>query len=139
MLDRQGWHEVAVLKVVHQRFVLDRPDLAMFQRGQAKALTALVGNLEAWLTDPMDATRAPHRLLDLVRLATDSYRRLAQDRPELLHGQGVERPGREDIIRLGRGRGIIDYVASLTDDRAGASARTLAGLTGQLWDSGSSL
>ena len=78
MLDRQGWHEVAVLKVVHQRFVLDRPDLAMFQRGQAQALTALVGNLEAWLTDPMDASRAPHRLLDLVRLATDAYRQLAR-------------------------------------------------------------
>ena len=35
-LGRQAWHEVAVLKFVHQRFVLDRPDLAMFQRGQAR-------------------------------------------------------------------------------------------------------
>jgi dGTPase len=40
---------------------------------------------------------------------------------------------------MGRGRGIIDYVASLTDDRAVASARTLAGFTGQLWDAGSGL
>ena len=32
VLGRQAWHEVAVLKFVHQRFVLDRPDLAMFQR-----------------------------------------------------------------------------------------------------------
>ncbi len=143
VLDRQGWHEVAVLKVVHQRFVLDRPDLAMFQRGQAQALTTLVANLEAWLTDPMDASRAPRRLVDLVRLATDGYRRLAAGRPELLTGpRGSGRrdaPGPDDVIRLGRGRGIIDYVASLTDDRAGASARTLAGLTGQLWDAGSSL
>ena len=43
VLGRQAWHEVAVLKFVHQRFVLDRPDLAMFQRGQAEALTSLVG------------------------------------------------------------------------------------------------
>ena len=47
--------------------------------------------------------------------------------------------GREDVVRLGRGRGIIDYVASLTDDRAGAAARTLAGLTGQLCEAGSGL
>ena len=35
--------------------------------------------------------------------------------------------------------GIIDYVASLTDDRAGAAARTLSGLTGQLFEAGSGL
>ena len=74
VLGRQAWHEVAVLKFVHQRFVLDRPDLAMFQRGQAEALTSLVANLESWLTDPIDAGRAPRRLLDLVELATAGYR-----------------------------------------------------------------
>ncbi len=140
VLGRQAWHEVAVLKFVHQRFVLDRPDLAMFQRGQAEALTSLVANLESWLTDPVDSGRAPRRLLDLVDLATTGYRTVARQEPRLLVGPtGEAASSREDVARLGRGRGIIDYVASLTDDRAGASARTLSGLTGQLWDAGSGL
>jgi dGTPase len=140
VLGRQAWHEVAVLKFVHQRFVLDRPDLAMFQRGQADAITSLVANLESWLTDPVDAGRAPRRLIDLVDLATAGYRRVAREEPELLVGPNGEPANtREDIVRLGRGRGIIDYVASLTDDRAAASARTMVGLTAQLWDAGSGL
>jgi len=117
--------------------VLDRPDLAMFQRGQAESLTSLVANLESWLTDPVDAGRAPRRLIDLVELATSGYRRVAIEEPRLLVGPtGESATSRDDIVRLGRGRGIIDYVASLTDDRAAASARTLAGFTGQLWDAG---
>ena len=140
VLGRQAWHEVAVLKFVHQRFVLDRPDLAMFQRGQADAITSLVANLESWLTDPVDAGRAPRRLIDLVDLATTGYRRVAREEPELLVGpNGEPANSRDDIVRLGRGRGIIDYVASLTDDRAAASARTMVGLTAQLWDAGSGL
>jgi len=139
-LGRQAWHEVAVLKFVHQRFVLDRPDLALFQRGQAQSLTSLVADLESWLTDPIDSGRAPRRLVDLVELATAGYRRVAIQSPELLVGPtGEPMTGREDIARLGRGRGIIDYVASLTDDRAGAAARTLSGLTGQLFEAGSGL
>ena len=106
VLDRQGWHEVAVLKVVHQRFVLDRPDLAMFQRGQAQALTSLVGNLEAWLTDPMDAARAPRRLVDLVGwppTATGGWRQDARSCSPARPAASGHR--RDDIVRLGRGRG----------------------------------
>jgi dGTPase len=139
-LGRQAWHEVAVLKFVHQRFVLDRPDLALFQRGQAQSLSSLVADLESWLTDPIDSGRAPRRLVDLVELATAGYRRVAREDPELLVGPtGEPMNGPEDIVRLGRGRGIIDYVASLTDDRAGAAARTLSGITGQLFEAGSGL
>lgn len=139
-LGRQAWHEVAVLKFVHQRFVLDRPDLALYQRGQAQSLTSLVADLESWLTDPIDSGRAPRRLVDLVELATAGYRRVAREEPERLIGPtGEPMTGREDVARLGRGRGIIDYVASLTDDRAGAAARTLSGLTGQLFEAGSGL
>ena len=88
----------------------------------------------------MDAGRAPRRLIDLVELATSGYRRVAIEEPRLLVGPtGESATSRDDIVRLGRGRGIIDYVASLTDDRAAASARTLAGFTGQLWDAGSGL
>ncbi|MEO7126398.1 MAG: dGTP triphosphohydrolase [Nakamurella sp.] len=140
LLSRQAWHEVAVLKFVHQRFVLDRPDLALLQRGQARLLTTLVEGLDAWLDDPIDVMRAPRRLLDLIRLATDDYRELASVAPHLLSGEsGVPMISPSDLARLGRGRGIIDYVASLTDDRAVATATALGGHGGQLWSGGSGL
>lgn len=140
MLGRQAWHEVAILKFVHQRFVLDRPDLAMFQRGQAHVLAALVGDLDSWLTDPMDSARAPRRLQDLVALATEEYYELARERPELLRaGAGEDGFGEDDLVRWGRGRGILDYVASLTDDRAVLSAATLGGHGSRLWDAGTGL
>lgn len=127
-LDRQAWHEVTVLKFVHQRFVLDRPDLAMFQRGQAQLLTILVGGFESWLTDPVDAARAPRRLLDLVELATAGYREIAGERPDLLISPtGEPTTGPDDLVRLGRGRGIIDFVASFTDDEAVQHGATLSG------------
>ena len=139
-LDRQAWHEVAVLKFVHQRFVLDRPDLAMFQRGQAQLLTSLVGDLESWLADPNDAGRAPRRLIDLVALATDGYRRVAVEQPDLLMGAaGETQVAEDDLLRWGRGRGILDYVASLTDDRAALTAQSLAGRGDRLWDGGAAL
>lgn len=136
-LDRQAWHEVAVLKFVHQRFVLDRPDLAMFQRGQARLLTSLVEAFDSWLTDPADASRAPRRLVDLVGLATDAYQECARQRPELLAGpDGDLRAGKDDLLRWGRGRGVIDYVASFTDDEAVRAAATLAGGSPRTWGSG---
>ena len=140
LLTSQAWHEVAVLKFVHQRFVLDRPDLALLQRGQAGLLAGLVRDLESWLTDPIDVGRAPRRLVDLVRLATDDYHDLARSMPELLiRPTGEPATTEDDLARLGRGRGIIDYVASLTDDRAVATAAALSGHAGQLWAAGSAL
>jgi dGTPase len=120
--------------------VLDRPDLALFQRGQAQMLSTLVAGLDAWLADPMDRTRAPRRLIDFVELATAGYHQLRETRPELLVGPtGEPATSDDDLARLGRGRGIIDYVASLTDDRATRAAATLRGGIGRLWDAGSGL
>lgn len=139
-LASQAWHEVAVLKFVHQRFVLDRPDLAMYQRGQGQIITTLVGAFDSWLSDGDDVHRAPRRLVDLVELATDSYRRLRRETPHLLRGPNEEDfTSEDDLIRLGRGRGIIDYVATLTDDRAVATAASVSGSSSRLWDAGSGL
>jgi len=135
-----AWHEVSVLKFVHQRFVLDRADLAMFQRGQGQILTTLVGAFDAWLADEDDQHRAPRRLVDLVELATNGYRRLKAEIPHLLRGpNGEDASSEDDLKRLGRGRGIIDYVASLTDDRAVATAASMTGNASQLWDAGGGL
>lgn len=113
------WHEVAVLKFVHQRFVLLRADLASHQRGQATVLTGLVGALQDWLAeDGTGGPRLPPRLHDLVELARAEYAALA--------------PAAE-VDGLARGRAVIDYVASLTDGQAAALLDVLTGRSGRLW------
>ena len=133
-LDRTAWHEVAVLKFLHQRFILDRPDLAVYQRGRADLLERLVDGFAAWLDDPHDAHRAPRRLVDLVELATEDHMRLRREEPDLLDTDDVTQ-----LRRLAVGRGIIDYVASLTDAQASSLAAMLGGWTERLWDAGQGL
>jgi len=128
-LSPPAWHEVSVLKFVHSSFILDRPDLAMFQRGQAETLDRLVAAFDGWLSDRGDAARAPRRLVDLVTAASWGYQRVARDHPEWLDGRTSE----VQVARMGRGRGIIDFVASLTDEQAVAYASRLGGATGLLW------
>lgn len=122
-LDTAPWHEVAVLKFVHHRFVLRRADLASHQRGQATVLTGLVGALADWLTGD-DEVRLPPRLHDLVALAHDEYRALAAD--------GLLGPD-PDVDALAHGRAVVDYVASLTDGQAGALLDVLTGRSARLW------
>ena len=117
------WHEVAVLKFVHQRFVLRRADLASHQRGQATVLAALVDALTAWLAEDGDGPRLPPRLHDLVELARGEYAALAEE--------GVVKAAQ--VGDLARGRAVIDYVASLTDAQAGALLDVLTGRSARLW------
>ncbi|MFV0634576.1 deoxyguanosinetriphosphate triphosphohydrolase family protein [Demequina sp.] len=131
MLNRQAWHEVAVLKFLHQRFILDRPDLAVYQRGQAGLIERLVDGFAAWLDDSHDARRAPRRLLDLVDMSTDDYLTILHEQPQLL-----PTVDEHEIRRRATGRGIIDYVASLTDAQATHLDAMLAGRTERLWDAG---
>ena len=60
-------------------------------------------------------------------------RRLHGGHPDWLDGQ----TSRADVLRLGRGRGIIDFVAGLTDHQAEATAARLRGGSGLLWGGGS--
>ncbi|GDY28947.1 deoxyguanosinetriphosphate triphosphohydrolase family protein [Gandjariella thermophila] len=134
VLASQQWHEVQVLKFVHRRFVLLRPDLALHQRGQARLLGTLVEALDAWLGDRHEADRLPRRLHDLVELADGEYRALAAREPRLLAGATGEHPtGRDEVRALVRGRAVVDFVASLTDSQAVALLDALSGRTGQLW------
>ncbi|MEA5153684.1 dGTP triphosphohydrolase [Raineyella sp.] len=131
-LSQGAWHQVQVLKFIHQYFVLHRPDLALMQRGQANVVRQIVEAFDDWLSDRLDASRAPRRLLDLVDAATDGYRRVARRHPEWLDGM----TSREDVLRMGRGRGIIDFVAGMTDHQAEATASRLRGGSGLLWGGG---
>ncbi|MCS5736116.1 dGTP triphosphohydrolase [Herbiconiux daphne] len=133
-LDRRAWHEVKVLKFVHKHFILNRPDIAMYQRGLSQVLVTLVTAFSDWLDDDDDRKRVPRRMLEMVDLATMGYLRLARERPHLLTDTDAA-----SLQRLGRGRGVIDYVASLSDGQAIAVAEALNGRTDRLWDIGQSL
>jgi dGTPase len=130
-MDRQAWHEVSVLKFVNQYFILERPDLAMFQRGQEQTVEHLVLAFDDWLSDRIDASRAPRRLLDLVNAATYGYQTVAREHPEWLSGNVSD----AELARMGRGRGIIDFVSSLTDAQTIAFGTRLGGASGLLWSS----
>ncbi|NIH88619.1 deoxyguanosinetriphosphate triphosphohydrolase family protein [Amycolatopsis granulosa] len=128
------WHEVQVLKFVHRRFVLLRPELALHQRGQASLLTTLVDALDAWLGDRDEASRLPRRLHDLVELAQSEFEDLARDAPELLVGATGEPVTGADAVRsLARGRAVIDFVSSLTDKQAVTLLEALSGRSSQPW------
>lgn len=131
-LDAESWHRVSVLKFVHEYFVLNRPDLTMLQRGQAVALTQVVEAFDDWLSDRSEAVRAPRRLTDLVTAAKLGYERVRRVHPSWLGRD----PAGADLERMGRGRGILDFVASLTDEQALAYASRLRGGSGVLWSSG---
>jgi dGTPase len=130
-MDSQAWHEVSVLKFVNQYFILERPDLAMFQRGQEQTVEHLVLAFDDWLSDRIDASRAPRRLLDLVTAATYGYTTVAREHPEWLGGEVSD----AEVARMGRGRGIIDFVSSLTDAQTIAFGTRLGGASGLLWSS----
>lgn len=128
------WHEVQVLKFVHRHFVLLRPDLALNQRGQAALLTTLVEELEQWTGDRRQHDRLPRRLHDLLELAEHQYASLAATDPGLLAGATGEAPTGPDAVRvLARGRAVLDFVASLTDNQAAALLDAVTGRRRQLW------
>ena len=131
-MDCRAWHEVQVLKFVNSYFILERPDLAMFQRGQEQTIEQLVVGFDEWLLDRSDAARAPRRLVDLVNAALYGYERIAEEHPEWLRGKATD----VQLARMGRGRGIVDFVSGLTDAQAVAFAARLAGASGLLWTNG---
>ncbi|MCP2330008.1 dGTPase [Actinoalloteichus cyanogriseus DSM 43889] len=133
-LAAEQWHEVQVLKFVHRRFVLLRPDLAMHQRGQARLLTRLVEALDQWLSDRLEADRLPRRLHDLVELATVEYEDLGRTSPEVLVGATGDEPRGPDAVRgLARGRAVVDFVAALGDGQVPALMDALSGRSSRLW------
>src|SRR5699024_1346140 len=101
---------------------------------QASVLERLVDGLTAWLDDPFDVRRAPRRLLDLVDLATEDYFQARSTHPELLTTDNDA-----ELQRWAVGRGIIDYVSSLTDAQAMQLDALLRGQTERLWEAGQGL
>ena len=133
-LDRLAWHEVETLKFVHRHFILDRADIVMYQRGLSRVLTRAVKGLTR-LGDRR--TRPRPRAPAAQGARRDRHRRLRaapRARPE-----GVPIPDAADVRRLGVGRGVIDYVASLSDDQALAVSEAIDGRPDRFWDIGQNL
>lgn len=130
LLAQAQWHEVQVLKFVHHRFVLARPDLALHQRGQARLIETLVEALHDWLVDPEETGRLPRRIHDLVELSETEMAGLVDDPAAL---GLITRPTRAELSAMARGRAIVDFVASLTDGQAVALLDALSGRSRQLW------
>ncbi|RXZ49849.1 dGTP triphosphohydrolase [Agromyces binzhouensis] len=133
-LDERAWHEVEILKFVHRHFILDRSDIVMYQRGLSRVIARAVKGLTAWLRDEDDRDRVPLRLRELVEIATDGYAQLRTTRPA-----GVPVPDASEVRTLGVGRGVVDYVASLSDDQALAVSEAIDGRPDRLWDIGQNL
>ncbi|WP_353827832.1 deoxyguanosinetriphosphate triphosphohydrolase family protein [Agromyces sp. SYSU T0242] len=133
-LDRRAWHEVEILKFVHRHFILDRSDIVMYQRGLSRVLTRAVKGLMAWIHDEDDRDRVPQRLKELIAIATDGYAALRATRPA-----DVPIPEAADVHRLGIARGVVDYVASLSDGQAFAVSEAIDGRPDRLWDIGQNL
>jgi dGTPase len=133
-LDRRAWHEVEILKFVHRHFILDRADIVLYQRGLGRVLARAVKGLTAWMHDEHDRDRVPQRLKELAEIATDGYAQLREERPE-----GVPIPEADEVRSLGVGRGVVDYVASLSDDQALAVSEAIDGRPDRLWDIGQNL
>lgn len=130
-LTTTAWHHVEVLKFVHKHFVLSRPDLAIHQRGLSRVLQRSVDALMAWLADDRDRIRAPRRLRELIDLAHDGYERRRGNE----NGPGSS----EELDRLAQARGVVDYVASLTDAQALAFSEAISGRADRLWSLGQGL
>ncbi len=130
-LRSEQWHEVQILKFVHRRFVLQRPDLGLHQRGQDQLLRKLVAALNDWMVDSSEAFRLPHRLRDLLDRSRDELGELRSRAPELLVAPGEQFPtgsaGRERLELMARGRAVIDFISSLTDGQAANLLEALAG------------
>lgn len=133
-LGDEAWHDVIVLKFVHSRFVLERPDLAVYQRGQTRIIRSLAEGFHTWLNDAQDAGRAPRRLLDSVEATTEEYQQLRKRSPE-----HFRQAGPNEVERLGQARAIVDYIASFTDAQAVSVNALLTGTADNLWEAGRGL
>ena len=113
------WHEVQVLKFVHHRFVLARPDLALHQRGQARLLGTLVEAL-------LRVAGRPGRRGPGCRAGCTTWSELRRGGADRAIRPGPDRPG------PAAGRSSTSS-PQLTDGQAVAMLDALSGRSGALW------
>lgn len=125
--DRQGWphlameasewHFMQILKGITRTYIVSRTDLSAIQFSQGRVLGTLCDDLLSWYeTDPK---RVPERLLLLTSRAYD-----------FVQNEGIVENYREPKSKnttSGAQRGVVDFVAELTDHQALELHRVLSG------------
>jgi dGTPase len=98
-LNADHWYEIQVLKWLTRTFIRDRSELAITQLGQARLLWQTLDRLFKWCSEESTDLKLPPALKELTRTGTDNQ---------------------------ARARGIVDYVASLTDAQLASLATALS-------------
>ncbi len=103
-LDERNWHRVQILKEITRSYVVQRPDIALLQRGQQEVLEKFVKLLYEWSEN--DRARLPARLKREIEIAE-----------EQLDGGSTIGYGKDQHAPRGKNknRAILDYICTLTD------------------------
>lgn len=115
-LQRPQWHEVQLWKEITRSYVIQRPDIALLQRGQQTILERLVEMLNKWVDG--DRTRLPPRLREEVEIAEG----LQAGTLTSGYGKDAHAPRGEPK------RAILDYICTLTDAQCTALYQKLSGM-----------
>ncbi len=102
-LPQSRWHEVQIYKEITRSYIIQRPDIALLQRGQQTALRNLTLMLSDWAKT--DKERLPPRLREEIGIVDDL------ESGTLREGYGSA----QAAPRGPYGRVILDYICSLTD------------------------
>lgn len=121
--DRDYYVAIELLKQAVWYYVIDRPSLSSAQRGQREILLALITKLWTWAHEVYSRRATidehyrdlPPRLVDYILLAEPSV------------GQETQNLTSADVVL----RGVVDYVASLTENQALQLHQRLSGSGGQ--------
>lgn len=117
-LERSAWHEVQILKEITRSYVIQRPDIALLQRGQQRVLEELVSMLAHWVKSREDRHRLPQRLLDEVQIAE------GLENGELAEGYDEKGQARRGATN----RAILDYLCTLGDQQCLSLYYKLSGI-----------
>ncbi|WP_405066908.1 dNTP triphosphohydrolase [Kribbella sp. NBC_01510] len=115
-LKQAEWHEVQILKEITRSYVVQRPDIALLQRGQQTVIENLVQMLHDWVRKDRD--RLPPRLRREVQIAEE----LGAGKLKLGYGHDSSGP------RGGENRAILDYICGFTDQHCLALYYKLSGI-----------
>lgn len=123
-LDDDHWHEIQVLKWLTRDFVISRSELALEQLGQVRLMEKTLDKLFEWC---VAASPVPVELpcadCSGTKVVQKAVLAISQKPPITLYASVVAADGDGKALV----RGILDYVASLTDEQLIALAKTLAG------------
>ena len=114
-LGHAEWHEIQLLKEITRSYVIQRPDVALLQRGQQAVLERLVEMLATWMES--DRGRLPPRLREEAAIAEG----LGEQKLRLGYGADMH------AERGSPHRAILDYICGLTDSQCTSLHQKLSG------------